>query len=260
MRIPTAEERERFERQGHLTLRAVLDRSEVAAWAELVRGAAAASEPLAPTDQEGEVYRRAFTQYTNLWRIEPRLRGLVCSPRLAGLAADLLGVERVRLYHDQALFKAPGGGHTPWHQDQAYWPLDTDRVLTLWLPLVAATPDMGGLRFANGSHREGSLLADAPISAGSEALAERVIAERGYQIESTGWMAAGDASLHAGWTLHAAGANNTDRERQVMTVIWFADGARLCEPRNEGQRNDLAAWFPGLRPGDLAASELNPLA
>ena len=36
----------------------------------------------------------------------------------------------VRLYHDQALFKEAGGGITPWHQDQHYWPLDTDRTIT----------------------------------------------------------------------------------------------------------------------------------
>lgn len=27
-------------------------------------------------------------------------------------------VDGVRIYHDQALFKGPGGGHTPWHCDQ----------------------------------------------------------------------------------------------------------------------------------------------
>jgi hypothetical protein len=255
----TDEEREKFAVCGHLTLRGLLARSESAAWAELVRGAVASSEPLAPTDREGEVYRRAFAQHTNLWRLDPRLRGLVCAPRLGRLAADLLGVERVRLYHDQALFKAAGGGRTPWHQDQSYWPLDTDRVITAWMPLVDVTPDMGELLFANGSHLDGSLLGDAPISVAAEARAEALLAERGYRIEATGAMRAGDASFHSGWVLHAATANTTDRERQVMTMIWFADGARVSAPRNQGQRADLAAWLPGLRPGDRAATELNPV-
>ena len=34
-----------------------------------------------------------------------------------------MGVEGVRLYHHQALFKEPGGGYTPWHAGQFYWPL-----------------------------------------------------------------------------------------------------------------------------------------
>lgn len=29
-----------------------------------------------------------------------------------------LQVDGVRIYHDQALFKSPGGGPTPWHCDQ----------------------------------------------------------------------------------------------------------------------------------------------
>jgi hypothetical protein len=40
------------------------------------------------------------------------------SRRLAGIAAQLMGVDSVRLYHDQALFKESGGGRTPWHCDQ----------------------------------------------------------------------------------------------------------------------------------------------
>ena len=57
------------------------------------------------------------------------------SRRLAGVAAKLLGVYAVRLYHDQALYKEPGGGIIPWHADQYYWPLSSDRCVTIWLPL-----------------------------------------------------------------------------------------------------------------------------
>ena len=36
----------------------------------------------------------------------------------------LLQTPGVRMYHDQALYKEAGGGYTPWHVDQFYWPLD----------------------------------------------------------------------------------------------------------------------------------------
>jgi hypothetical protein len=45
-----------------------------------------------------------------------------------------------------------------------------------------------------------------------------------------------------------------------MTIIWFADGTRVSRPDNANRERDMARWLPGLRPGDLAASELNPLA
>ena len=45
-----------------------------------------------------------------------------------------------------------------------------------------------------------------------------------------------------------------------MTVIYFADGARVSEPDSVYQQFDLATWLPGMQPGDLAASEINPAA
>src|SRR5207249_11996994 len=55
------------------------------------------------------------------------------------------------LYHDQALFKEAGGGRTPWHQDMYYWPLDTDRTITMWMPLVDVPAEVGSMLFASGS-------------------------------------------------------------------------------------------------------------
>ncbi len=75
------------------------------------------------------------------------------SPRFAELAAGLVGVPGIRLY-DQALFKEPGGGITPWHQDQGYWPLRGCVPVTKWIPLVDVTAEMGGsMSFTRGSCR-----------------------------------------------------------------------------------------------------------
>jgi hypothetical protein len=71
-------------------------------------------------------------------------------------------------------------------------------------------------------------------------------------------MTAGDASFHSGWVLHSAPSNATDVLREVMTVIYFADGARVTEPDNRNRARDLQRWLPGLKPGDLAASAINP--
>ena len=40
------------------------------------------------------------------------------------IATELMQTDGARLYHDQALFKEAGGGITPWHADQYYWPLN----------------------------------------------------------------------------------------------------------------------------------------
>ena len=70
--------------------------------------------------------------------------------------------------------------------------------------------------------------------------------------------ALGDVSFHAGWTFHRAGANRTSRVREVMTIIFIDIDMQIAEPANQDQRNDLG-WFPGLRPGDGAASAINPV-
>jgi len=72
-------------------------------------------------------------------------------------------------------------------------------------------------------------------------------------------MRAGDATFHSGWTLHGAPANETTTMRSVMTIIYFADGARVGPIDTPMRRDDNEKWLQSLPTGALAASELNPL-
>jgi len=247
-----------FQRKGHILLRRVASSDEVAAYRTVILAAreqfGAERTPLGQRD----TYGKAFLKGMNLWPKDEGVRRFVLAERFAKIAADLLGIEGVRIYHDQALLKEPGGGITPWHQDQHYWPLDTCNTITMWMPLVDVSPAMGTMRFASGSHLDG-YLGGMPISDDSEQRFEKYIQSRGYKIIHGVTMEAGDATFHYGWTLHGAPANATDRTREVMTVIWYADGARVTEPDNFNRQRDLERWLPGLKPGDLAISELNPL-
>jgi ectoine hydroxylase-related dioxygenase (phytanoyl-CoA dioxygenase family) len=164
----------------------------------------------------------------------------------------------VRLYHDQALFKEPGGGPTPWHQDQYYWPLDSDRTVTMWMPLVDIAADMGGMEFGSGTHRRPAL-AEIAISDESEAFFERMATSGEFAVTKPVPMAAGDATFHAGWTLHRAMPNTSNEMREVMTIIFFADGIRLLEPHYKERRGPFESLFEGLKPGDAAASDLTPI-
>ena len=49
-------------------------------------------------------------------------------------------VEAVRLFRDQSYFKGPDGANTPWHQDAYFMPLDSEKILTMWIPLTDITP------------------------------------------------------------------------------------------------------------------------
>jgi hypothetical protein len=253
----SAEQISAYRRDGHVLLRNVAGPGDLAPYRAAIGAVMAAHRDAAGDLQNRDTYHQAFLQIANLWETDAVVRRFTMARRFAGIAADLMGVDAVRLWHDQALFKEPGGGPTPWHQDQYYWPLDTDRTITMWMPLVDVPVEMGALAFASGSHTEGGFAATA-ISDASEALFDKLVADRGYPIV-TDAMAAGDATFHAGWTLHRAPANGTDRMREVMTVIYFADGTRIGEPANPHQPADLARWLPGGKPGDLAATDLNPV-
>jgi ectoine hydroxylase-related dioxygenase (phytanoyl-CoA dioxygenase family) len=249
---------EAFRRDGHVCVRGLAAAAEVAAVRPAIEAAAARRTTDVAPLEERDTYGKAFLQAINLWRLDDAVRRFVFGRRFAGVAAALLGVDGVRLYHDQALIKEAGGGHTPWHQDQTYWPLDGAGTVTMWMPLVDVTEEIGTMTFASGSHRLGDLRTPG-ISDETEAAFAAAVRDRGLRTATHGALAAGDATFHAGWTLHRAPPNPTSAVRPVMTVIYFADGTRVAEPVDDFQRFDLALWLKGLAPGDLAASERNPL-
>ena len=112
-----------FRTNGFVHLRGVATPSEIAALGPSIEATALAQNlQKQPLDQR-DTYGRAFLQMINLWLADARVQAFVFAQRFARIAAELLGVPGVRLYHDQALFKEPHGGHTTWHQDQYYWPL-----------------------------------------------------------------------------------------------------------------------------------------
>ena len=257
---PTEEVVAQFERDGHITLRQLLDPLELEILEPGLSAAVHRSDPNAevPWDEKS-TYDRAFIQVGDLHRFSPDARQLAFSRRLASVAAALLRVPTIRLYHDQALFKLPSqgdGGHTPWHVDQYYWPLASDRCITAWIPLVHVPEDMGPLTFASGSHRL-EAGRELEISDESEARCDRALAEGGYTRASEPFEL-GDVSFHLGWTYHSAPPNRSDAERKVMTVIYMDGEMRVSDPANDHQRDDLRKWLPGLAPGDRAASEANP--
>jgi hypothetical protein len=53
--------------------------------------------------------------------------------------------------------------------------------------------------------------------------------------------------------------NTSNQMREVMTIIYFADGIRLLEPRYQERRGPFESLFEGLNPGDVAASDLTPI-
>lgn len=206
---------------------------------------------------ERNTYGKAFLQLFNLWREDEHIKALVFSSRLAKLAADLMQTKGVRLYHDQALFKEAGGGITPWHADQYYWPLETDKTITAWIPLQAITLPMGPLEFSAGSH---TIVEGRELAIGDESettMQERLrVTDFEHVIEP---FDLGEISFHSGWVFHRAGANTTSNMRKVMTIIYMDSHMKLKNPDNENQVKDWKTWCPGAVVGQEIDSPLNPV-
>ena len=247
-----------FQKEGHTLVRGLATKEEMAAYRPVIAEAAAKFNQEKRKMEDRDTYGKAFLQIMNLWRVDERVKKFVLAKRFAGVAAKLLGVENVRLYHDQALFKEPGGGPTPWHQDQYYWPIDTPNTVTLWMPLVDITVEMGMLTFASGSQNNGRIF-NYEISDESEKAFEEYVRKNDFPVTRASTMQAGDATFHYGYTIHNAPGNNSEKMREVMTIIYLADGAKVTKPQHHYQANDLKTWLMDKPVGSLIDSPLNPV-
>jgi len=207
--------------------------------------------------EERNTYSKAFLQIMNLWTKDDKVKEFVFSKRLARIASELMGVSGVRMYHDQALFKEPGGGYTPWHADQYYWPLSNDNTITAWIPMQATPKEMGPLEFSAKSYQlQGGR--DLKISDDSEQVIAKKLRLGDFEkvVEPFDM---GEVSFHSGWLFHRAGPNTTDQMRQVMTVIYMDENMKLEAPKNENQQKDWDTWCPGAKVGEQIDTVLNPV-
>ena len=251
----TREQLDFYNENGYIKLKHVLTPELLEDYRRIItERVAELSVDTVPMEQR-TTYGKAFLQIMNLWTESAGVKEFVFGKRLARIAAELMGAIGVRLYHDQALYKEAGGGITPWHADQYYWPVSSDKMVTAWIPLQPTPREMGPLAFCEKSHRF-QIGRDLEISDESELTLKQAL--NTFNLEESAFDL-GDVSFHAGWTFHRAGANTTDRPREVMTIIYMDEDMRLVAPKNKNQVADIERWCPGVQVGELVASPLNPI-
>jgi hypothetical protein len=200
-----------------------------------------------------------FLSLEMMWIESLIIRRYVLSPRIAKISADLLSVKSVRLYHDNALSKEPGCGRTPWHYDDHHFPLETNDVVTAWMPAQPIPAAMGPLSFAkplsafnlvkNINFNKNNTSYDKKIA--------EVFKANNVAIDSEPFEM-GEASFHHNLSFHTAGDNRTSQSRIVLANTYFADGA--CVTKDPTMvSGDWQKFIPGVDPGGIAASELNPV-
>ena len=246
---------ESFRINGFVVIPDLLTDDELTRYQQATRAAVAARKV---NDQRAleqkSTYEQSFVQCQNLWEDFPDVRPLTFHPRLAEVAAELLGADAVRMFHDQALFKEPGGRETDPHQDLPYWPMAENDAVTAWIPFEGSTLDAGCMGYVPGSHRLGIRKFVNIFRADHDEIVDQskdlMVVEPTY-VE----VPRGGVAFHHGLTAHLARPNRTDRTREVHTVIYFRDGCT----RTPGSRHP-AVDRAGIEDGALIASDVTPIA
>lgn len=256
---------EQYQRDGFLVLEGFLDASELTQWRattedavqqrlEASRGSYDWGKNLTNQGDPNEFYAQVFTQCLRLADTHAGMRALMLDPRLGEIAATLAGVDGIRIWHDQALFKPPYGNPTSWHLDVPYWSFSSRDAISIWVALDDATLENGCLWYLPGTHQQ-ARYDSVPIGASIGDLFKHY--PEWLQIKAVPTPAkAGDAVFHNGLTAHGAGANMTPGSRRAMACGYMPDGAKF-----NGQRNILPQeYFESLHEGDvLNNDEQNPL-
>jgi ectoine hydroxylase-related dioxygenase (phytanoyl-CoA dioxygenase family) len=240
-----------FARDGFVHVPGVLNDAEVARYVAAVDEAVATRKANdRRTLDEKTPYEQSFIQCEYLWEDFPSVAALTFHPKVAGLAAAFLGAERVRIWHDQALYKEPGGRETDAHQDHAYWPIAETDAITAWMPLVDVDETIGCMGYVPGSQTGGLEFIDIFSKPGSGKALEAKHAAPIFVPAK-----AGDVLFHAARTVHLAKANRSGQMRRVHTAIYFADG---CTRSARGDHPSLAR--DGIAPGARIGGAATPVA
>ncbi len=219
---------EAFRRDGYFHARSLIDPREIEGHRKAVDHAVALrTRDDGRSLSERTPFEQSFTMCQYLWEDFPDVGRLTFHPKVAGMAAALIGAERLRLWHDQALYKEAGGRETEMHQDHPYWPIEEPDALTAWIPLVEIDESKGCMGYIPGSHKDGVEFIDVFRSPGAGHAFEA------RQTKAAQYVACkpGDVIFHHARTVHAAKPNLSSETRRVHTAIYFRDGCTRANDR-----------------------------
>lgn len=249
-----------YQRDGFLVIEDFLTPEELESWRSALNEAVAKrngdklpgrKEVYGNGDDSDKAYfDNVFDQLINLWVDNEKMREIMLDPRLGKMAAQLAGVDGIRIWHDQALIKKPWANPTSWHLDTPYWSFSDRKALSIWVALDDATYENGCLFFIPGScHKTGfenpgiGKNMGAIFTAYPDFINSKSVAAP---------MKAGSCSFHNGLTIHGAHANMTPGYRRAMTCAYMPDGNVFNGIPNILNEEELAR----LKIGDVLNNDL----
>ncbi len=195
-------------------------------------------------------YDNLFVQDRCFALEDPVLRNYVLDPVMGENAARAMDSSSARFYFDHLFAFGPDtvvDDHY-WHQDQPYWPVTGEHLVSFWLALTPCTPETAALKFVAGSHRaerfyRPTSFDGGPMQSDLGPLAELAVDARHQFVDEPpppfhldpeagrliefGYEA-GDAAMFHSKLVHSSGGNRSPDDRRVAySIRYVGDDARM---------------------------------
>jgi ectoine hydroxylase-related dioxygenase (phytanoyl-CoA dioxygenase family) len=219
--MPLDEIKSRFDRDGFVIVRQLLERDE---FNELCANLDRYIREVVPTLPDSHAFYDAKGRPKTLKQMQHMGHDAFFSayrrqPKWLALAQALLG-EDVEIQEPEWFNKPPGTNHvTPPHQDNYYFNLKPPNVLTIWMALDPVDDANGCLRYVVGSHRHGIRPhGRSNILGFSQGISDYGPGDRSREVAIH--LQPGDVVVHHGNTIHRADANRSEiRNRRAFAMV-----------------------------------------
>jgi len=198
------------------------------------------------------------TQVVNMWEAEPAFREHLYNSAIVPMAAQLMGTDTVRVWHDQMQLKpAHIGGPTIWHQDHPYWPvIQPADLVSAWVALEDATAENGAMSMVRRSHLWGQYDGGTVgINPDYSPAYDPAFVPEGETVEVVSCeVPAGGVVFHHCRTWHGAPANHSGNPRPAIAVHYMPGWTRY-EPSD---RTHLVERHIHVKPGETLVGDYFP--
>jgi hypothetical protein len=209
------------------------DRFDMTRMKDMVR-ADAGARPL--QEETGDHETGMFFYDVAAWKHDLGVREVAFDSALPEIAAQLMDADCVNFWEDTTFVKAPHTRQkTAFHQDLAYFQIDGDQCVVIWIPLDPASLENGVMQYVRGSHRWGETYApnvfvsQTPFASSPETRCPDIEgAPENYDIVSFD-VAPGDVIIHHVKTVHGAGGNPSDRWRRAVSFRYCGERVRYFD-------------------------------
>lgn len=167
-------------------------------------------------------------QIVNIWEASDAYATLIAHPKIVEDIAQFTGANRLRIFHDQIIYKpAESGGIHWWHQDAPLWPIIRPMTeVTAWVALDDVDESNGCMSMVPGSHHWGNNI-DFLRSLRDEEFDLLPAEFEGHQVKIERCpVKKGDVHYHHALTWHGSLANTSGRPRRANAIIYMTGETR----------------------------------